>query len=87
MNGFQKVYKSERWNKDFCILVSDGKVHLPSDEGKSCSLHEIELQDEVDELWDFMQIPKKIYSRVKKLVHYEVELKVKNDEGKDSGAL
>jgi hypothetical protein len=36
---------------------------------------------------NLMQIPKESYSRVKKVIHCEDDWKVKNNEGKDSGAL
>ena len=46
-----------------------------------------ELQEVLDELWELMQIPEKNYSRVKQLIHCGGVWRMKNNEGKDSGAL
>ena len=47
----------------------------------------IELQETIDELCEQMKIPKKRYNIMKQLIHFEYDWRVKNDKGKDSGAL
>ena len=49
--------------------------------------HKTELEKAINELWELMQVPKKIYSRMIKTVHCGVDWEVKNSEGKDSGVL
>ena len=45
------------------------------------------MQEAIDELWELMQVPKKIYSRTKQVIHCKVKWRVNNDEIKDSGTL
>jgi hypothetical protein len=45
------------------------------------------LEKAIDELWGLMQISKKRYNRMKKAFHCGDYWRVKNSEGKDSGAL
>ena len=45
------------------------------------------MQEVLDELWELMQIPEKNYNRVKQVIHCRVDWRMKNNEGKDSGAL
>ena len=47
----------------------------------------IEWQETIDELWEFMQIPKKSQRKMKKAFHYGIVWKVKNCEGRSSKAL
>ena len=47
----------------------------------------IELQETIDELCEQMQIPKRSYNQMKKVIHCEDDWRVKNHKGKDSGTL
>ena len=58
-----------------------------SKENKIRLQQKTELQEAIDELWNLMQIPKMSCSKIKKEIHGGIVWKVKNNEGRDSGAL
>ena len=45
------------------------------------------MQETIDGLWEFMQIPKKSYNKMRKVVHCGIFWKVNNNEGRSIGAL
>ena len=55
------------------------KVQWHHEEDKSCLQQQTELEKTIGELWELMQISKKSYSIMKKLVHREDVRKVKNN--------
>ena len=58
-----------------------------SNEGQISLQQKIELEKTIDEQWNLMQIPKESYSKMKKVIHCEIAWRMKNSEGRDSGAL
>lgn len=66
--------------------IKYSKMQWQSNEDQICFQQKIELEEAIDELWELMQIPKKSYNRVKQ-VHCGNVWRMKNDEGKNNGAL
>jgi hypothetical protein len=46
-----------------------------------------ELEKTIEDIWKLMQMPKKIYNKMREAVHCKDDWGVKNSEGEDSGAL
>ena len=72
-----------KWNETYGIFV---QVYIQSQMSSRCP-QENRLDGEIDYLWNLIQFSKRSYNKLKQSVHCEVGLKVKNSDGRDTGAL